>query len=272
MIFLSAAILLNYAPTKMRTLMGSLIAALLYCLSILIPILRQLPFYIYDFLIPIIPIVIIYQVKSYKEFLKVFIACQFASFLIGGAIWNGYYLFLTKGAKQEISLMFVLSIGVVILLVLYSMSTYIRQRFIMPHFEYNMTLVHKGEKTKIRAYLDSGNRLYTLTTHQPVTVITYDAMAALLSTEEEALIEAYKREGIEGILGRHKQDKVYLIPYESVGCKSDILLGFRMEEMILEKGMFHKTFNGCVVGIVTHELFKGETYKALLHPDYMMVS
>ncbi|MEG0711876.1 MAG: sigma-E processing peptidase SpoIIGA, partial [Niameybacter sp.] len=64
----------------------------------------------------------------------------------------------------------------------------------------------------------------------------------------------------------------YLIPYESVGCKSDILLGFRMEEMILEKGMFHKTFNGCVVGIVTHELFKGETYKALLHPDYMMVS
>lgn len=272
MIFMSAAIFLNKSPSKIRFLVGGFIAALLYCLSILVPILSQLPFYIYDFLIPIIPIVIIYKVKNYKEFFKTFIACHFASFLIGGAIWNGYYMFLSQGKDQNLSLVLVLGIGTLVLMMLYGMSAYIRRRFIMPHFEYIMTLSHKGKQICVNGFLDSGNCLYTLTTHKPVTVMTYEAASELLSTKEKELIQIYQTQGIEGLLEKRGHEKVYLIPYESVGCKSDILVGFMMEKIILEKGMFQKTLDHCVVGIVSHELFGGQDYKALIHPDYMMVS
>lgn len=251
--------------------MGSFIAALLYCLSIVIPLLQQLPFYIYDFFIPIIPIVLIYRIKDYKEFLKILLGCHFASFLIGGAIWNMYYMFMKNGTGQQMSLILVISIGGSIWLILYSLTTYIRQRVIMPHFEYTMTLIHKGEQVKLNGYLDSGNTLYTLTSKKPVTIITYDAIDSILSYEERRLIKAYEQKGIEGIIDSESTIKPYLIPYESVGCKADILLGFMMERMVLEKGMFQKTFEKCIVGIVPHTLFKGQDYDALIHPDYMII-
>lgn len=270
-IFASTAILMNKSPSKRRLVLGSLIAALLYCLSIIVPLFRQLPFYMYDFLIPIIPIVLIYKVKGYKEFFKIFLGCHLASFLIGGGIWNMYYMFMKNGTGQKMSIMLVVSIGLGIWLILYSLTTYIRQRFIMPHFEYTMTLVHKGEQVKLNGYLDSGNTLYTLTSKKPVTIITYDAIDSLLSCEERRLIKAYEEKGIEGIIENKESIKTYLIPYESVGCKADILLGFMMEKMVLEKGMFHKTFEKCVIGIVPHTLFKGQDYDALIHPDYMII-
>ena len=154
---------------------------------------------------------------------------------------------------------------------LYSFATYIRQRFIMPRFEYTMTLIHKGEQVKLNGYLDSGNSLYTLISHKPVTIITYDAIGSILSSEERKLIEEYETKGIEGIMEEKGSIKTYLIPFESVGCKADVLLGFMMEEMILEKGVFRKTFEKCVVGIVPHTLFKGQDYDALIHPEYMII-
>lgn len=271
-IFISTALFLNYPIKKRRLILGSILAAGLYCVGMIVPILRELPFYLYYFFIPVMPICMIFRPQTVKMFFKFFLTSHFTAFFIGGAVFNSYYMIVASGKMQSLSIVLPLIIGAILCAVIYFSSSFIKQRFIMPHFEYDMFLYKGGQKIDVRGFLDSGNCLYTLATHKPVSVVPYETLYPILSESERMIIKQYLERGIRDLLNEvHKEiAKIYLIPYESIGCKDGILLGIVVDQMILSKGTYHKEFDECVIGVAAKEVFKGQGYDALIHPDYLL--
>ena len=64
--------------------------------------------------------------------------------------------------------------------------------------------------------------------------------------------------------------KVYLIPYESIGCTEGVLLGIVIEKMAISKGQYSQIFEECVVGIAPNQVFHHQAYNVLIHPDYLV--
>lgn len=271
-IFIIAAILFNHSIKKCNLIIGSLLAAGLYCLGFLVPVLRELSLYLYYFWIPVMPIFIIFKPSTLKMFMKVFLISHFAAFLIGGAVFNSYYTCLSLGIVHSLSMLIPIVVGGIICLVIYLSSNFIRKRFIMPHFEYDLDLYKSGEKINLKGFLDSGNCLYTISSHKPVSVVPYENMEPLLSEEERQVIGECLAYGIQETLDKvHKEiAKIYLIPYESVGCKEGILLGIVVDQMTISKGSYRQVFDKCVIGVAEKDVFHGRNYSALIHPDYLL--
>lgn len=271
-IFVSAALLLNYSTKKGSLILGSILAAGLYCLGCIVPVLRQMPFYLYYFFIPIIPILIIFKPINLKAFIKILILNHFVAFLIGGAVFNSYYICLSLGMIHAISMIIPVLIGGGICLVIYLSSNFIRRCFIMPHFEYSLSLCKDGKHIKLKGFLDSGNCLYTVFSHKPVSVVSYEDVKPLLSEREKGVIQECFQHGIQESLNKVYQEmpKVYLIPYESIGCKDGILLGIVVDHMAISKGSYSQVFDECVIGIVQNQVFNHQAYNVLIHPDYLL--
>ena len=234
-IFVIAAIIFNHSIKKSNLIIGSILAAGLYCIGFIVPVLRNLPLYLYYFFIPIMPILMIFKPNTLKMFIKVFLISHFAAFLIGGAVFNSYYICLALGIVHSLSMIIPILIGGMICLIIYLSSNFIRKRFIMPHFEYDLSLCKDGEHIQLKGFLDSGNCLYTLSSHKPVSVVPYEDVKPLLSEGEKGVMSECFKYGIQESLNKVHQEmaKIYLIPYESIGCKEGILLGIGVDHMTI---------------------------------------
>lgn len=271
-IFIGTQIILNYSIKKRRLILGSILASGFYCLSYVVPVLSQMPFYLYYFFIPIIPILIIFKPTSLKAFIKILILNHFVAFLIGGAVFNSYYIGLTLGIIKSNSIMLPILVGGVICLIVYLSAHFIRKCFIMPHFEYHLHLSRNGRSMDLRGFLDSGNSLYTVFSHKPVSVVSYEDIKGLLSENEKNVMQECFQYGIQQSLNKIYQymPKVYLIPYESIGCTEGVLLGIVIEKMAISKGQYSQIFEECVVGIAPNQVFHHQAYNVLIHPDYLV--
>lgn len=272
MIFNVGINLIGKKVSKFRWIVGSLLAALLYCLVIYFPELQTLPYYIYYLLIPIIPILYIFEALTWKEFLRNFTVCTFSAFLIGGGTFNFYYLFRQVYSSYVVSLLLPLGVGMLICIIIILSFRWIRKKVILPQFEYDITLHNLEKKEKMEGIVDTGNCLYTLIGHRPVTVVSYERVKALLGERERELLSACERDGIIQTISQLglMDNPLTIIPFKSVGCKEGIILGVQMEKMSIRRGSYHKEFGNCMVGICFEPIFKECKYEVLVHPDFII--
>lgn len=272
MIFNVAINFIGKRVSKIRWIVGSFLAALLYCLVIYFPVLQTLPYYIYYLFIPIIPILYIFEPISSKEFLKNFIVCSFSAFLIGGATFNFYYLFKQVYSNYIMTLLLPLLVGGLICIIIILSFRWLRKKVILPQFEYDIILHNLEKNEKLEGIVDTGNCLYTLMGHRPVTVVSYESVKELLGEKEKKILIECEKEGIIqtvsqlGLMDR----SLTIIPFKSVGCKEGIILGVQMEKISIRRGSYHKEFNNCMVGICFEPIFKECKYEVLVHPDFII--
>lgn len=270
LIFRITSIFLNYKVPIYKLLLGSILASILYCVGILVEELQQLPTYVYQFFVPILSILYMYKPTAIKTFLKDYISCLIAAWGVGGISFNLYYMTI-QHIKNDSLLIPILS-GCILWIVIESSITFLRKRRIGLVYEYKVVLEHRGGIIRLKGYLDTGNRLYT-TNHQPVTIMTLRDLKPILSEQYIQLIEACQVEDpIKVLLNREdKKLKLYLIPYDSVGCKNGLMIGIVIEKMVLTRGTDENVLRDCVIGVTTKKLFKGNDYDALIHPECISI-
>lgn len=111
---------------------------------------------------------------------------------------------------------------------------------------YEVTLHYRGKSTNVTALLDSGNRLYEPYGHQPVHVISKDAVGELC----------------------HSCDRVIYIPFSSVGTEHGMMLGVQIDEMDVKKdGQLIRRVERPWVAISRQPLSAGRQYEMLLHGE-----
>lgn len=272
MIFWISSQIIGKYYQKRKIIIGSIIAAILYCLTICIPVLQRLPYYIYYLFIPVIPILYIFRPIGLKEFVKMFIVCTLSAFGIGGATFSLYYLISYTGDIQSVPFWMPIIIGLLICIIITISFKWLRERLLLPHFEYQVTLCHKDKEKKISSIVDTGNCLYTILEHRPVTVVNYEEIKELLSEKEKELIKRCKEQGMVQTISELSllNHPLYIIPFKSLGCKEGMIIGIEIERMVISRGAYRQELKKCIIGVSLETLFKDWKYEALLHPDLII--
>ena len=269
MIFYIASMVLN-RPTKfMRMIIGSIMAALIYCMILYMPILQSLPNLLLALLIPALPILYMYKPLQIKEFFKIYLVCTGVAFILGGTTFSLWYLVCPDAGVHTMSVVWLIAIGFGVGISIYLSFHSIRKRFILPLFEYDIKIIHKHKEIVVKSILDTGNCLYTPLGNRPVIVVTYDALRGLFTNEQESIISEYKDNLLE-LITTGALEPSYIIPFNSVGCKSGMLLGIEVDKVYIRRDHFEKHVDKCIIAISFHDIFNDKTYHALLHPDFIL--
>lgn len=269
-IFWIVSMLINQPVKVKRMIAGGLFAAVLYCMLIVVPFLQYVPYSIYSFFIPVFPILYIFRPIHIKQLFKYYLLSMLVAALLGGTTFSLWYMLgYDSRAISELNIFMLIGIGVTMGFTFYTSFYYIRRRFILPTFEYQLQFIQKDRKVMLRALLDTGNCLYTPITHRPVIVVEYDMVKGLFTEEEQKFFERFSDHLVEL---EQLDDNIikHLIPFNSIGCESGMILGVEIDEMILEKMSTQRHFNKCIIGIAQMPLFNDHSYKALLHPEYII--
>lgn len=267
-IFFITTMILNKPLYIKKHLIGGGIAALLYCMLLLLPVLQHLPYSICTLIVPVISILYLYKPIKLKSFIKYYMISMGVAALIGGMSFTilyqlQYYIPTYKGSTG-----YILMIGVCIGGIIYFAFYALRKRLVMPHFEYDLEIHYCGKIGHVLGLLDTGNMLYTPIGHRPVLVVTYDAIKEMLTEEECKNIESCYND--MGKLLQMENGPKYIIPFHSMGCEEGLLWGIVSECIILHKGTLDKEIPKCVIGIAFEKICGDRMYKALIHPDFII--
>lgn len=273
-IFYCTSLILNKRIKHRYIIIAGAIAALVYCMLLVLPVLQKIPYMVYALVIPIPSLLLLYKPTHYKTFLKEYALSLFVAALFGGMIFNCWYL--VNGVQSRVSavsiwLLITISIG--ICGSFYIGFYWIRRRFIFPSFEYSLIVKYKGKDICVESLLDTGNLLYTPIKHEPVLVMEYEVIKPLLNPQEQNAYEQFSRatslEIEEGILnGTYTLER--LIPFNSVGCKNGFLWGIQVDDICIQKCSTQVMVASCIVGLSDEKLFTDGQFQALLHPEFIL--
>lgn len=267
-IFIITTMILNKPLYIKKHLIGGAVAALLYCMLLILPVLQHLPYSICTLFVPVISILYLYKPIKLKKFIKYYLISTGVAALIGGISFTILYQLQYYIPTYKVSAGYVLVIGICVGGSLYFSFYALRRRFVMPHFEYDLEIHYDGKIGHILGLLDTGNMLYTPISHRPVVVVTYDVVKELLTEDECKDIESCHNDA-EKLLEMDRGPK-YIIPFHSMGCKEGLLWGIESECIVLHKGNFQKKIPRCVIGIAFEKICGDRVYKALIHPDFVV--
>lgn len=226
------------------------------------------------FLFSALLIWIAYPFHSRRSFIKRLAAFYLISFTLGGAIL-GYFFFANSPAElrgaalpAQIDIYTLgAGLGAGITLIYF---------FIRPIFRrggkiqliYPVTIELAGRQVRANGFLDSGNRLYTLGGAHPVILIEKEAAKPLFSRETNAYLASVAPSdwirAISSCEDEQWKKRIHLISYRAIGG-SDLMLGFRADEVEISLGAQERRGFPCVVGIYHEKLSADGSYHILLH-------
>lgn len=140
---------------------------------------------------------------------------------------------------------------------------------------FKMALLIKlgGQQVKVEAFLDSGNQLKDPMTRQPVVVVEYAVLKPLLPAEVQAGFEKGGEPDVWGILGSLSENgyvsRFSAIPFQSLGRVNGLMVGFRPDEVVIERQERQVRVGKVVIAIYHKRLDSDGAYQALLSPDLL---
>ncbi len=130
----------------------------------------------------------------------------------------------------------------------------------------------KEKHTQVIAMIDTGNLLKDPITKFPVIVVEEEKIKNIL---DEKVIKELKNllEGKETKdFAEEYLSKVRLIPFASLGKQNGMLLGIKVDEVIIEFDEDKKKIKDVIIGIYDKKLCKNEKYNALIGLDLVQGS
>lgn len=274
MIFYCVSLILNKHVKCRVMILASALAALIYCMLIIIPLLQKIPYGIYALVIPVPSLLILFKPKTYRVFIKQYVISLLMGSLFGGLVfsiwsyWDG-----GSGSVSNISIFLLMVIGIGLSMTFYFSFRWIRRQFIFPTFSFELVIRNKGKSVQLQALLDTGNTLYTSRLHQPVLVVEYACIKPLLNDDERQAYEQFSELSVQDVEAR-LIDGIYsfdeLIPFNSVGCRNGFLWALEVEQVEMQNAVKKIIAAPCILGISNERLFEDCQFHALLHPEFIL--
>lgn len=152
-------------------------------------------------------------------------------------------------------------------------ATLLRKGLFEHLFKMALLIISGGEQVRVEALLDTGNQLKDPLTGYPVVVVEYTAIKTLLPAEVQACFE---REGgpdvwvVLGSLGENRYaSRFSAIPFQSLGRVNGVLVGFRPDQVVIERQGQQVPVGKVMVAIYHKKLDPEGSYRALLSPDLL---
>lgn len=212
--------------------------------------------------------------------LRRFAACvmyfYLVSFVLGGAVMA--IAFNSNGLFGNFNLARILpDIGYILVSVfilgsfLAHWGSYVmKSRIVQNWFKFQMTIQVQNQQVSVRALVDTGNQLRDPLSGWPVLVVEKSAISGLLP---EGLMGILEGEVDYDCLMKQQQEgwieRIKLIPFNSLGAKNGLLLGFRPDKVVVMQEGSEQVLERVIIGVTEETLSPQGNYQALLHPDIL---
>lgn len=170
------------------------------------------------------------------------------TFLMGGII-TAFYDKIIAYKRHQVSIIELFLIGTIAFLLIKNSVPLILRSIYYREKIYEVMIRLKGKEIRLKALLDTGNSLTEPTTGKKVTVV------------EKKIISSFNDV---------KVDKIYIIPYKSLGKENGILYGIQVDEIIIKYDNYQKTLDNAIVGIYNGKLSRDNRYNAILHSESLV--
>lgn len=260
--------------------MRMLLSALLGSIYVIVAYLQLLPFHSDMFVKVILSICMVYIgfcPKGIKPLLKYLIMFYLVSFVFGGCAFALLYfvkpedIFMVDGVYVgTYPVKIALLGGIVGFVITYIAFKVVKNRIGRKAILYDIVIKVGEHHVKMKAMLDTGNRLKEPITSMPVIVVEKEKMSGILPDS----ILNHIDEIIGGEWGENEEDigyraRFHIIPFHSIGKQNGMLLGFKVDEVIVMNDIEEIVNYKVIVCLYNQDLSKTNTYAALIGLDML---
>lgn len=262
---------LSRTTVKIRRLMAVAFLGGIYGVLYLLP---QMSFWYslpIKLLFSVIMIILAFSPKQWRDF-KTNLICFYAvSFCMAGATVAVSCLKGSSGQNMDFYYWCLLAGIACALFVGQYAARYLSQKIIPALLKYRVEL-HFGKQTcRGEGFLDTGNSLRDPITRRPVVVAEYELVRECFPDDCRAVLDNCKDEDevFQGLSNSSWANRLRLIPYQSIGQKNGLMVGFRCDEIVVDPGKINLLYKNLVVGIYQHRLGPAEGYQLLIPSEIL---
>lgn len=260
---------------KRRLFLGAFTASLTYCLLIFL----FNPFYNFftSLLILGLSLFVTFGERDLKDIAKSFLYAHISAFAVGGlSIALFYYTNITDlignalGFTIEYFSVKILIVAICVSFIAIKAGIYfVNEILIKKQVFYDITIKLDQKDICITALMDTGNSLSDPITKYPVIITEFESIKALLPENLRLLFYEKKEEDytlvIDAIEGTELMSSIRLISFKSIGKENGMLIGFKPEQVKIQKEDEIIILTDVIIGIYNLKLSEGK-YHALLSP------
>lgn len=138
---------------------------------------------------------------------------------------------------------------------------------------YEIEIKIEDKKIKLKAMLDTGNLLKDPISGMPVVVVEkqqlYSILPAKLLDNIDKLIGGDGESLLDKIEEKEFLTRFRMIPFSSIGKQNGLMLGFKADQVAIEKEGEIQNQNDVIIGIFNQNLSKNKNYSALIGIDML---
>ena len=249
-----------------------------YAVLICLPRYEMLMLLPFKFCLSILLILIAYDLREFKEFLRVFMFFYMITFVFGGAAFGLYYFYEGFGVIEngvfyiENFPLRILAISTLAVMVISKfLWSFIKLKLTRQELLYNISVFFGDESIFTKALLDTGNVLFDPLSNSPVVVIEYEAMKDILPIEIRQIFENSLEDKLDNMVEHISHspwmERFRLIPYMALGKTNGLLIGFKPDNVKVFIDDSWVETDSAIVGVYNNTLSKTEGYHALMNPE-----
>lgn len=224
---------------------------------------------------------IVFKPKKGKDLFKQLIYFFLVSFVFGGASLGVIYLSnenkvtIQNGMILDYYSMKIVFVGIIIAFIVCILAfKLVKTKFSKKDMFCEIIGSIDGKKFQTKAMIDTGNLLKEPITNTPVVVVENKVLEDILPMEVLENTENILGGDIEKLSKKLQEkylSKLKVIPFSSLGKQNGMLLGIKVEELIVIKGDEERKIDKAIIGIYNKQLSRKEEYSALVGIDVRFI-
>lgn len=149
----------------------------------------------------------------------------------------------------------------------------IKKGYLESLYKMNIIIKSGGAEVNVRALLDTGSSLKDPLTRRPVIVVEYAVLKPLLPGEVQLCFEKDGEPDVWGFLGslsgNRSASRYSAVPFQSLGNVNGLMIGFRPDEVFIERHGCPIRAGKVVIAIYNKKLDPDGGYNALLSTELL---
>ena len=227
----------------------------------------------------ILMVYIAFKPKGVKILSKQLIIFYLTSFVFGGCAFALLYFIKPQDILMRngvyvgtYPIKIALLGGIVGFIITYIAFRIVKTKLRRKDILYNIEITLQEKRLKVKAMLDTGNLLKDPISKMPVIVVEKEQLYSLLPIQLLDHIEEWIG-GDEKFLNQIEEKELIarfrIIPFSSVGKQNGLMLGFKADQVEIEKEEDMQVRKDVIIGIFNQKLSKDKRYSALIGLDLL---
>ena len=227
----------------------------------------------------ILMVYIAFKPKGVKILSKQLIIFYLTSFVFGGCAFALLYFVRPQDILMRngvyvgtYPIKIALLGGIVGFIITYIAFRIVKTKLRRKDILYNIEITLQEKRLKVKAMLDTGNLLKDPISKMPVIVVEKEQLYSLLPIQLLDHIEEWIG-GDEEFLNQIEEKELIarfrIIPFSSVGKQNGLMLGFKADQVEIEKEEGTQIRKNVIIGIFNQNLSRDKRYSALIGLDLL---